>query len=360
MKKAIPSVLFTWAVITITLLQSCSEEARQGLRAIPTAFGNLNEIVVIMDADMWEGPVGDTLRFYYSSAYPLLPQPEPIFDLRHFTPEALGKDPLLKELRTYMFVGNFNDENSPTTRMIINDIGEEKARKAKEDKDYSSALGRDKWAKGQLLIYEFGYSEDELIEILKENFPAVRKRVNEHDAKKVSAYVYLNGENKKLSAEVKADMGVSIRMPSDYFLAINDEDVIWMRRETDEASCNIILKKIPYTDRSQLTRENIIALRDSIGKKYVSSTLPRTYMQTNAVDLPVLDFTTRINGLYALEARGVWEIVNDYMGGAFMSYLILNPSGNELLFVDGFLHAPGEDKRDMMQQIEHVIRTIKF
>ncbi|MCO6477023.1 MAG: DUF4837 family protein [Phaeodactylibacter sp.] len=348
------------AVVLAFLLQGCSEEAQRGLRPIPTAFGNLNEIVVIMDADMWDGPVGDTLRYYYSSAYPLLPQPEPIFDLRHFTPQELNKDPLRKELRTYMLVGNLNDENSPATKMIVSDIGEEKARKAKEDEDYNSAIGRDKWAKGQLIIYQFGYSEDELMDILKENFPAIRKRVNAHDDKKVDAYVYLNGQNKRLEEEVKEDMGVSMRIPSDYFLAINDDEIIWVRRETDETSSSIILKKIPYTDRSQLSKENIIAIRDSIGRQYISSTLPGTYMQTNAIDLPVLTDVTKINGYYTLEARGIWEIVDDYMGGAFVSYLILNPNSNELLFVDGFLHAPGEDKRDLMQYIEHIIRTIKF
>ncbi len=353
---------FIWyaAVVIAFLLQGCSEEAQRGLRPIPTAFGNLNEIVVIMDADMWDGPVGDTLRYYYSSAYPLLPQPEPIFDLRHFTPQELNKDPLRKELRTYLLVGNLNDENSPATKMIVSDIGEEKARKAKEDEDYNSAIGRDKWAKGQLIIYEFGYSEDELMDILKENFPAIRKRVNAHDDKKVEAYVYLNGQNKRLEEEVKEDMGVSLRIPSDYFLAINDDEIIWIRRETDETSSNIILKKIPYTDRSQLSKENIIAIRDSIGRQYISSTLPGTYMQTNAIDLPVLADVTKINGYYTLEARGIWEIVDDYMGGAFVSYLILNPNTNELLFVDGFLHAPGEDKRDLMQYIEHIIRTAKF
>lgn len=48
------------------------------------------------------------------------------------------------------------------------------------------------------------------------------------------------------------------------------------------------------------------------------------------------------------------------MGGSFISYLILNPNKGELLFVDGFLHAPGEDKRDFMEQLDYVIHTIKF
>lgn len=359
MKKYFQFIL-VFSFISSLLLSSCTEEVQRGLRAVPTAFGSLNEIVVIMDTDLWEGPMGDTIRYYYSSAYPLLPQPEPVFDLRQFTPEELEKERLRKELRTYMFVGNLEDTNSPTTKMILADIGQEKARRAREDKAFNSITGRDKWAKGQLVIYQFGYSTEELLNTLKENFPAVKKRVYEFDSKKLDAYVYLNGENKKLEEEIRTSMGVSLKVPSDYFLAINDGNIIWIRKETDDISSNILLKKIKYTDQAQLSKENLLALRDSIGKQYISSTLPDTYMQVNAIDLPVLSNPTKINGYYALDARGIWEIVNDYMGGAFVSYFILNPNTSELLFIDGFLHAPGEDKRDFMMQLDHVLQSVKF
>ena len=48
------------------------------------------------------------------------------------------------------------------------------------------------------------------------------------------------------------------------------------------------------------------------------------------------------------------------MGGAFISYLRHNPDNNELLFVDGFVHAPGKDKRNFMQHLEHIISTVNF
>ncbi|MCB0572777.1 MAG: DUF4837 family protein [Phaeodactylibacter sp.] len=360
MKKHFPSITVFFLFIASLFLSSCTEEAQRGLRAVPTAFGNLNEIVVIMDTDLWDGPLGDTIRYYYSSAYPLLPQPEPIFDLRQFTPEELEAERLRKELRTYMFVGNLSDANSPTTKMIIRDIGEEKARRAREDTAFNSIIGRDKWAKGQLVIYQFANSFDELSANLKENFPAVKKRVHEFDSKKLGAYVYLGGENKKLEEQIRTSMGVNLKVPSDYFLAINDGNIIWIRKETDVISSNIMMKKVKYTDQAQLTKEYLLALRDSIGRHYISSTLPDTYMQVNAIDLPVLSSPTKINGYYAIDARGIWEIVNDYMGGAFVSYLILNPNTSELLFIDGFLHAPGEDKRDFMMQLEHVVKTVKF
>lgn len=51
---------------------------------------------------------------------------------------------------------------------------------------------------------------------------------------------------------------------------------------------------------------------------------------------------------------------NDYMGGSFISYLIHNPQKNELLFVDGFVYAPGEDKRNWMQYLEYIMNTRKI
>jgi hypothetical protein len=351
--------LFVASLLSL-LLYSCSEEAQRRMKAVPTAFGQLNEIVVVMDQDMWESPLGDTLRYYYSSAYPLLPQPEPVFDLRHYTPLDIKKDPLRKELRTYMFVANLADEDSPTTQMVLKDIGSEKARSAREDKNVNNAAGRDKWAKGQLMLYQFAYSHDALAEALKENYPAVKRKVNKFDERKLESYIYLDGVANQLIKEVKDSMGVSLRIPNDYFIAINDGDIIWVRKETEKISQNLMLKKMKYEDQSQLSKENLIALRDSIGKEYISSTLEDTYMQVNDEDLPVIFNTTSINGNYAVEVRGIWEIVGDYMGGSFISYLMLNPNTNELLFIDGFLHAPGEDKRDYMEQLDHIINTLEF
>lgn len=83
-------------------------------------------------------------------------------------------------------------------------------------------------------------------------------------------------------------------------------------------------------------------------------------MKVNDIDLPMLVETTTLNNYFALEGRGIWEMENDYMGGPFVSYLIHNPNTNELLLLYGFLYAPGEDKREYMQQLEHVMHTIRF
>ncbi|NRB50993.1 MAG: DUF4837 family protein [Saprospiraceae bacterium] len=342
------------------LLTACSEDMQRSLAPVPNAFGKLNEIIIIADDRIWEGPVGDTLRYYYGAAYPILPQPEPIFDLRQFTPGELDKDPIRKEFRNYMLLSNLNEDDSPTTQLMKADLKQERLDKAKNDPNYTSTVARDKWAKNQLLVYQFAYSDDDLIENIKKNFPAVAKRVQEADRAKIEATIYFGGENPAIQAEVADKMGTKIRVPSDYNLAISNEDLIWMRREIDNINSNLLIRKIGYTDQSQLSKQGIKAIRDSLGRAYVSSTLPDTYMRINDIDLPMFTSIKTLNNKYTLEARGIWEMVNDFMGGAFISYLIHNPEKEELLFVDGFVYAPGKEKRNFMQQLEFIMSTVEF
>ncbi len=348
-------------MFSFLLLTQCSEETQKnmGLKPVPNAFGDINELVIVADNNVWEGDIGDTIRFYYSSAYPILPQPEPLLDLRHFTPEELNRAPDRKELRSYMIVANINDPDSPTTQMVTNDLGQEKIRQAIEDPRFNSMVGRDKWAKGQLIIYQFGNSDVALINNLKSNLSAAIKRIRKADSQRIDATVYFKGESFKLMNELKSSMGIRMRIPDDFFLAMNKEGVIWMRKETEKVSSNIMITKRAYQDEEQLSKDYIKSLRDSLGK-YISTEIPNTYMKINDVDLPMLSKPVKMSNQYSIEARGIWEIENDFMGGSFVSYLIHNPNKNELVFIDGFVHAPGEKKRDHMQALEHIINTVSL
>ncbi len=345
---------------TLWCFTACSPEVRKQFDPVPTSYGPTNQLIVIADKELWEGAVGDTFRYYFASAYPILPQPEPIFDLKHFTPLELETDPIRKELRNYVVLADLSDNGSPAMRFVQEDLGTEKLRKAREDVDYSTSVGQDKWARNQLVIYLFSYGEQELAAQIARAFPAIKKRVDKANWDKVDATVYLDGENNNAIADLSTVMGFNMRVPGEYDVVLNEENTIWMRRENPESSANLMLHKQPYTDEQQLTKEALKALRDSIGKKYVSSRIPGTYMQVNDVDLPMLVEVRNIDGNYAIEARGIWELVNDYMGGPFVSYVTVNPKTNELIFVDGFVHAPGRKKREYMQGLEHIIQTIEF
>ncbi len=360
MKSLLSQIIFILSVVSI--LSSCSDEVSPSMQAMPTALGKMNEIVVIADQELWDGPIGDTIQYYFASSYPIMPSPEPFFDLRHFTPEEIKNQKLKRELRTYMIVGNIADESASSTAMIRQDIGESKYLEALEGNGNNNSVGNNRWARNQLVVYLYANSEDALAETIRKSFSAIAKRVNVHDLKQLSQRVYARPENLGLTRKLKEEYGLDLRVPGDYSLALEkvEENLIWLRKDDPEATLNFVLQKIPYTDKNQISKAEIKRLRDKFGKAYVSTDVEGSYMRTNDVDLPMYEYTIDINGMYALEARGIWEINNDFMGGPFISYMILSPDQKQLYFIDAFVFAPGKAKRDLIQQLEHLAKGISI
>ena len=345
----------------LLLAASCTSEMRENLESEPVAFGPMNHLVVVADSSLWASAVGDTFDYYFAGAYPILPQPEPIFDIRFFTPQQLMVENERRELRTYIFLADLDQKDSPVTRMVEKDMGAEKVDEALRDKGYKITIAKDKWAKGQLLIYMAGKGRSALIESIKSQYSGVIERIRKEDAPRLDAGIYLGGTNDTLQEEIRRDLGVSLKIPYDYFRAMYDpaKRAIWIRKETKALSSNILIQVLPYSDKKQLTKEGLKAIRGQLGK-YVASEVPDTYMVTNDVDLPMLTSAGTFQNYYSVETRGIWEMHNDFMGGPFFGLLVLNPNNNQLYYLEGFIHAPSENKREFMQELEYVIRTAKL
>lgn len=352
----------TLLLLLLSAIYSCNSEMSQQLEPKGVALGKMNEIVVIADDELWESAVGDTFRYYFGSAYPILPQPEPLFDLRQFTVDELREQPLRKELRSYVILSNLSDENSATTQMVKRDMGSEKYNQALTTGSPSSSVGKDKWSRGQILVYLFGPDRDALIETIKKSFPATTRRINQHDEKQLKASVYVDRINLGISESIKEEYGLDIKIPGDYAIAVNDtlEDVIWLRKDLQEAILNIVIRKIPYKSPEQFEKQNLIKLRNEFGKSYVSSDIKDDYMVVNEEDLPVYDYIIEIDGNYTKEIRGTWEMTVDFAAGPFNTYLIHNKGDNELIYIDVFVLAPGKDKRDYMMQLDYIVNSAKL
>jgi hypothetical protein len=326
-----------------------------------TAHGRVNQLLVVCDSNLWKGAVGDSFFYYFSAPYILLPQPEPIFDVVHMTPEALAAQPLKKEFRTVVFIADLNDENSTTSRMTRADLGPEKLVEVQKGKGYNVTIGQDKWALKQQLFYVNGLGEDKLVECIAANFPAIARKINERDQETIKSTAFQGGEDATLQGDIFAKFNLKMRIPKGFKLAKYDgsSNTLWLRSDEREIIANIIVYKLPYKDKSQLTKAGIKKIRDGV-TGIVTTQQPNTYMRINDEDLPLFVENKTINNVYTVQAKGVWDIVNDFKGGPFVTNLMLNPKTNELVLVDGFVFAPGKDKRNYMQELELVLSTAGF
>lgn len=325
------------------------------------AMGRMNEIIAVADEDLWQSGIKDTFNYYFQSAYPIMPAPEPMFDVRHYTPKELGFEPLRKELRTYIVLADLNDLDATATKMLRRDLGEERFLKARQDGTFQTSVGKDKWARDQIVIYLFASGREKLMETIRNNYSAVAKRIRLHDKVKLDASIYvLRNASPALMKMIEEKLGVRLRIPGDFkYLKRDVENFMWFKKDTKEAALNIIIQKFPYTSIDQMTPESIIKLRDDYGKVHIASGSEGSYMVTNTEDLPTYDYTYEIDGNYTKEVRGIWEMEKDFMGGPYVSYLVHDKASNELIFIDTFVYAPGENKRDMIMQLDYIVKTLK-
>jgi len=254
---------------------SCSSEMTSNLSPTPAAFGKINSLYVLADSTLWMDDARDSVAFFFESPYLILPQPEPIFDVRHIEPYSLKENPTLQQLRNYVVLADLSQKESPTTKMVLEDLNDAKIQQVKEE-GFGTAVARNKWATGQQLIYLMGRNHAELLAGMSTTYPAVVKRIAE-------------------------------RVP------VDSDNFAWLRKEIKKGSLNIMATRVPYEDQSQLSKEGLKSIRDQIGREYLSTTLDSTFMKVNDRDLPLFVSATELNGHYALEGRGIWEMENDFL-----------------------------------------------
>ena len=79
MKKLLVAILF------LGVLVSCEKTSKKS--TLEGSIGNTNELKIVMDKDLWQGNVGDTLRSTLAAPVDGLPREEPLFTLDQITPD---------------------------------------------------------------------------------------------------------------------------------------------------------------------------------------------------------------------------------------------------------------------------------
>ena len=54
-------------VFIIASLLGCTDETRKRLEPTPTAAGSINQLAIIADQELWDGPIGDSISCYFGS-----------------------------------------------------------------------------------------------------------------------------------------------------------------------------------------------------------------------------------------------------------------------------------------------------
>lgn len=323
-------LLFSVFFLLLSWLTSCSDQQLK-----PSASGKTGELLIVMDSVLWNGIPGEILRDSLGNSYPGLPQHEPLFRMVHIHPTAFRN--ILLHHRNVLMV----------------DTGA-----LPQGRNYSLTFKEDHHSKPQLVMHLRARDPLWLESAMLMMAGTVTRRFTEAErTRAISGMSKLREFN--ISREVKSLMGISIPLTDDYLVAKKNPGYLWLRKETIHNSTGIQVCRLPYTTDSAFTVSSMLRLRDSLSAHYVPGPTEGSYMVTDSI-FPVMAQKTTINNNYAVMIRGLWRVEGDFMGGPFLSFLILDSRKSELIFIDAFLYAPRFDKREYIKQLEAMAHAITF
>lgn len=308
------------------LVFSCKKEDTNAIRK---TTGKVNNIAVIIDDQQWNGEIGDSIRNKFASSVIGLPQEEPLFTINQYP---------VKLMEGFM---------TDSRNIIIVKKGEKN----------NFVIKKDQYAAPQNVFHISGKTAADILAIIEKNSASIIQIIRQTEIEECHKI------NKKALLDpriITTKFRVSLAIPSDYKYTIQDTNFIWMKKELVSGNTSLLIYQVPLKaiiNKGNVV-SNIIKTRDSIGALYIHGKEPDTDMITEEAYAPYF-FTIKLDGKLAYEMKGTWELRNDFMSGPFINYAIIDRENDRVLFLEGFCYSPSKEKRDLMFQLESIIKSVR-
>lgn len=315
-------------IILISILFfSCKKENSKPEKL--ESLGRINTISLVINDDLWSGDVGDSIRKKLAAPVDGLPHEEPIFTINQYPVRVLE-----------------GTKNLSRNIVVV-----------KQDSKNQFEVVKNEFATPQNVIYISGTSIQEIINQLEVNADSIIKTIHKTE---IVQDQNIFRKSPLVDKKIRKKFRISLLMPSTYKYALVKPNFIWLKNEVLSGNTSIVIYKVPIKRvmKNNDYVNNIIAIRDSMGAKYIHGKMRNTRMVTEESYSPYFEKTFVDNKL-AFETKGTWEMKGDYMSGSFINYAIIDKKRRKCIIIDGFCYAPSTEKRDLMHELKSIIRSVK-
>ncbi|HMC00949.1 MAG TPA: DUF4837 family protein [Flavobacteriaceae bacterium] len=324
MKKAI------LLIVLVCFAIGCQNKKSSNQRILSDSSGNINNLSVIIENDLWQGNVGEAIRNVLASPVDGLPQDEPLFSMSQLPPQV--------------FTG-FATHN----RTVL---------KIEKGKTSNFTIARNVFAKPQKVVVVSGETNTEIIDLINQNSKKIIQAFKDEEIKEKQRRINLSLFDDK---PIQDELGLSLKFPTAYRIAKHEDKFFWIRKDITTGTTNLLLYELPLNSikRNDSLMSRIIKVRDSIGKAHIPGPTEGTYLITEQAYAP-FQFETIIDNKPTIETKGNWEVHNAFMAGPFINYVIEDKTNNRLVVIEGFAFAPSVEKREYMFELEAIIKSIEI
>lgn len=313
---------FLCVLLSVVLVSCLKKEANLPRKT----SGAINTISVIIEDQLWNGEVGDSIRNKFASPVIGLPEEEPLFTINQFPIQLL--------------------EGFATAGRAIIIV-----KKATENK---FEIKKNQYASPQNVFHISGKTAVEILQLLEEHSPEIIRYIKQAE---ISESQRINQKALLPAGLFKKQFQLSLQVPSNFEQVMRKPNFVWLKKNSISGSSSLLLYQLPLkTIRTSTVSAAILSMRDSIGK-YIQGTEPQTYMISETGYTPYF-FKSTLDHRLAYETRGTWQLQNDYMSGPFINYTIVDSINKRLVVLEGFCYSPSKEKRDVMHELEAIMHSV--
>ena len=316
------------------IMTACGDGSRASRK--DRSVGGTSEILVVVQNDQqWDGVIGDSIRHFFLDYQYGLPQPESRNELSRIK------------------VAGFSDMFMKHKCILEVEIDPSKEKATAE-------TAEDLWAAPQRYVKITAPNSTAWVELFDKQKEVYQKWFDKVERERI-LNVFRPTKDENIANAIAKKFGFSLIVPQGFYIAKDEPDFMWIRKEQERSSACIVIYQTPYKDTVQFESNSLVAMRNMMMQQYIPGPLEGSYMSTETEFVPPL--VTVVNDFpagYTVEMRGMWKVENDFMGGPFVSYTFADSHTGNLVTVEGYYYEPNQKKRSQLLQLESIAYSLKF
>jgi hypothetical protein len=318
------AILFLFVVV---IFFSCSKKKEDSSRQ---STGKINSISIVIDNQLWNGVVGDSIRNKFASPVEGMPKEEPIFDINQYPTNVM--------------------EGFVTKSRVIIVI--------KKGTENRFVVKKNQYATPQNVFHITGKSVAALLELIEKKTPVIIQSIKKGE---IAAHWELLKDSVVIPKTLQNQFQIDLKVPKSFSFSIKNSNFVWLKREFSSGSSCILVTQFPISNVNLEGNvlNQVVKIQDSIGAAYVKGEEPSSNMYVDT-SYPLYLSKTTLDGKMTYETRGTWRLKDSFMFGPFVSYLIVDPKKNRMTYLVGFCYVPSKDRRDFMHELETILKETRI
>ncbi|MBL55704.1 MAG: hypothetical protein CMP61_00810 [Flavobacteriales bacterium] len=337
-------------ILLVVFFFSCSEESGKNsddFSYLPEAVGGYSTVNIIADQPLWDNGLKAQVQPVFERQIEGLLNPETEFDITTVRSKVFNR--LFKRQRALLIF---------VTSKKVSQEG--------------VSVKKNVYADGQIVVQLAAKTSDAAITLFKNKKDEIFQVIDHHRTTMIQKLARKKN-NDQLEDRLLNNHGIGMIIPKSYRLGMDSLNFFYAFKQ-GEMKCEKFNHKncyyqtgvfsyfFNYTDQGIFTPEKFIALRDSVTKIYIEGKTTRdsvrSYMQVYK-DFPVATKNITINGQFAYEVKGWWDMKNGTMGGPFVSVATVDEMRNRVIVTDAFVFGPNFNKRRFIKELEAICLSTK-